>query len=91
MLGDIAPSPARAGLLALKPGPLADRPSAREASHYVDVVRAAAEALKIELYPIEVSGPEEFESAFVTCDEKHIGGLVEQLRRNRDRHFGHRP
>jgi hypothetical protein len=48
MLEDIAPSLARAGLLALKPGPLADRPSAREASHYFDVVRAAAEALKIE-------------------------------------------
>jgi hypothetical protein len=27
---------------------------------------AAAEALKVELFPIEASGPEEFESAFAT-------------------------
>ncbi len=45
-------------------------------SHNIEVVRAAAEALKVELFPIEASGPEEFESAFATCNEKRIGGLV---------------
>jgi putative ABC transport system substrate-binding protein len=70
MLKGIAPSLARAGLLRLSGGIRADR------SHYDEVVRAAAEALKIELFLILVSGPEEFESAFATCDEKRIGGLV---------------
>ena len=70
MLKGIAPSLARAGLLRLRGRIRADR------SHYDEVVRAAAEALKIELFLILVSGPEEFESAFATCDEKRIGGLV---------------
>ena len=28
------------------------------------------------MFPIEVNGPEEFESAFATWDEKRIGGLI---------------
>jgi putative ABC transport system substrate-binding protein len=69
MLKQIAPSLARAGLLRLRGGIRADR------SHYDEVVRAAAEALNIELFVILVNG-EEFESAFATCDEQRIGGLV---------------
>ena len=69
MLKQIAPSTARAGLLRLRGGIRADR------SHYDEVVRAAAEALNIELFVILVNG-EEFESAFATCDEQRIGGLV---------------
>ena len=73
MLEQIAPSLARAGLLLLRTKLPADR---SEMSHNIEVVRAAAEALKVELFPIEASGPEEFESAFATCNEKRIGGLV---------------
>jgi putative tryptophan/tyrosine transport system substrate-binding protein len=70
MLKEIAPSLARAGLMRFRGALRADR------SHYDDVVRAAAEALKIELFVILVSGPAEFDSAFATCDEKRIEGLA---------------
>jgi putative ABC transport system substrate-binding protein len=70
LLKEIAPSLARAGLLRLRGRMRADR------SHYDEVVRAAAQALKIELFLILVNGPEEFASGFATCDEKRIGGLV---------------
>jgi putative ABC transport system substrate-binding protein len=73
MLEEIAPSLARAGLLQLRTKLPADR---SEQTHNIEIVRAAAEALKVELFPIEASGPEEFESAFATCDEQRIGGLV---------------
>jgi len=73
MLKEIAPSLARAGLLMLRTKLHADR---SEETHHIEVVRAASDALKVELFPIEASGPEEFESAFATCDEKRIDGLV---------------
>ena len=73
MLEEIAPSLARAGLLLLR----AKFPAARsQMTLMIETVRAAAEALKIEVFPIEVNGPEEFESAFATWDEKRIGGLI---------------
>ena len=70
ILEDIAPSLERAGLLMHRDV------REKEYSHYAELVRARAEALKVELFPIEVNGPEELESAFTTCDEKRIGGLV---------------
>ena len=42
----------------------------------LDAMRATARALKVELYPIEVRGPEEFESAFSAWSGKKIQGLV---------------
>ena len=68
MLKDIAPSLARAGLLLHR--------TELRSNHTIEVVRVAAEALKVELFVIEASGREEYESAFATCDEKRIGGLV---------------
>ena len=68
MLKDIAPSLARAGLLL--------HATELRSSHTKEVVRVAAEALKVELFVIEASGRDEFESAFTTCDDKRIGGLV---------------
>jgi putative ABC transport system substrate-binding protein len=69
MLKEIAPSLGRASLLML-------RYERSRQGHTVEIVRAAAEAVNVELFPIEASGPEEFESAFATCDEERIGGLV---------------
>ena len=72
MLKEIAPSLARAGLPLLR----AKLPGADRMTLMIETVRAAAEALKVEVFPIEVNGPEEFESAFATWDEKRIGGLI---------------
>jgi putative tryptophan/tyrosine transport system substrate-binding protein len=73
MLKEVAPSLARAGLLLVRPK-LPE--TARQVSRFIEVVRAAAKPLKIELFPIEASGPEEFENTFVTWDQKRIGALV---------------
>ncbi len=73
MLKEIAPSLARAGLPLLRAKLPAER---SQMTLMIETVRAAAEALKIEVFPIEVNGPEEFESAFATWDEKRIGGLI---------------
>jgi putative tryptophan/tyrosine transport system substrate-binding protein len=71
MLKDIAPSLERVGLLVGK------APSPEEYSYYDNkFIRAHAEPLKIELFAIEANGPEDFESAFATCDERRIGGLA---------------
>jgi putative tryptophan/tyrosine transport system substrate-binding protein len=70
MLKDVAPSLQRAGLLVNR------APSAEQYRQYDAFIRARIEPLKIDLFVIEADGPEEFESAFATCDEKHIGGLV---------------
>ena len=82
MLKDIAPSLARAGLLA------SGTMNGREVSHAVEFVRAAAEILKVDLFPILASGPEELESAFATWDEKRIGGLVTAETPQLDTNFG---
>jgi putative tryptophan/tyrosine transport system substrate-binding protein len=63
MLKEITPSLVRAGLLLLRTKLPADR---SEQTYNIEVVQAAAEALKVELFPIEASGP----------DEQRIGGLV---------------
>jgi hypothetical protein len=39
-------------------------------------MRAAAKALGVDLSPIEVSGPEEFESAFASWAEQKVGTVV---------------
>jgi putative ABC transport system substrate-binding protein len=72
MLKEIAPSLERACLLLLR----STLPAERSRQHTVEVVQAAAEAVNVELFPIEASGPREFESAFATCAEERIGGLV---------------
>jgi putative ABC transport system substrate-binding protein len=73
MLKEIAPSLRRASLLLLRQPLPAER---SRQGHTVEIVRAAAEAVNVELFPIEASGPEEFESAFATFNEERIGGLV---------------
>ena len=73
MLDEIAPSLARVGLQLLRTKLPAER---SQMTLLIETVRAAAEALKIEVFPIELNGPEEFESAFATWDEKRIGGLI---------------
>jgi putative ABC transport system substrate-binding protein len=70
MLKDVAPSLQRAGLLVNR------AVSAEQYRHYDEYIRAHIEPLKIELFAIEADGPEEFERAFATIDEKRIGGLV---------------
>ena len=42
----------------------------------LEAMRANAQALKVELHPIEVRGPEEFESAFSAWTEKKVQGIV---------------
>jgi putative ABC transport system substrate-binding protein len=42
----------------------------------LDAMRAAAKALSVDLSPIEVSGPEEFESAFANWAEQKVGTVV---------------
>jgi hypothetical protein len=42
----------------------------------LEVMRAAAKALGVDLSPIEVSGPEEFESAFASWAEQKVGTVV---------------
>ena len=45
-------------------------------AHVLASMRSAAKALKLELHPIEVHGPAEFDSAFSTLAKKKIQGLV---------------
>lgn len=42
----------------------------------LEAMQATAKALKVELYPIEVRGPADFESAFSTWTDKKIQGIV---------------
>ena len=70
LLKQIVPSMTRAGVLFRR-----NLPSTRSIREVMDVT---AKALGVELQPIEVSGPAEFESAFSAWAEKQIGGMVLQ-------------
>jgi putative ABC transport system substrate-binding protein len=68
LLKELVPSMTRAGVLLVR-----DNPST---SGILEKMGAAAKALLVELQPIEVRGPREFESAFSAWADKQIGGLV---------------
>jgi putative ABC transport system substrate-binding protein len=70
LLKEIVPSMTRAGVLFRR-----NLPSTGSIREVMDVT---AKALGVELQPIEVSGPGEFESAFSAWAEKQIGGMVLQ-------------
>ncbi len=49
---------------------------ADSANTNIEVVETSAKALKLELHPIEVRGPSEFESAFAAWADAQIGGFI---------------
>jgi putative tryptophan/tyrosine transport system substrate-binding protein len=70
LLKEIAPSMTRAGVLFRRNLP--------STGSILEVMDVTAKALGVELQPIEVSGPGEFESAFSAWAENQIGGMVLQ-------------
>ncbi len=49
---------------------------ARGAAHWLDEVKGAAHALAVELLPLEVHGPHEFERAFEAASQGRAGALL---------------
>jgi len=68
LLKEVVPSMTRAGVLLLRGNPWT--------GGILEKMGATAKALLVELQPIEVRGPREFESAFSAWADKQIGGLV---------------
>ena len=68
LLKELTPSMSRAGLLLIR--------RSDGANTNIDVVEATAKALTLELHPIEVRGPAEFESAFAAWADAQVGGVV---------------
>jgi putative tryptophan/tyrosine transport system substrate-binding protein len=68
LLKELAPSMTRAGLLLVR--------RADSANERIGVVAATAMALKVDLHPIEVRGPAEFEHAFAAWADAKVGGVV---------------
>ncbi len=68
LLKELAPSMTRTGILLIR--------RADSANTNIEVVETSAKALKLELHPIEVRGPSEFESAFAAWADAQIGGFI---------------
>ena len=68
LLKEVLPSMSRAGVLFLR--------GAAATPNILEVMDAAAKALSLDLSPIEVSGPEEFESAFSSWAEQKVSAVV---------------
>ena len=68
LLKEVLPSMSSAGALF--------RRGVESTPNILEVMGAAAKSLGVDLSPIEVSGPEEFESAFANWAEQKIGGVV---------------
>ena len=68
LLKEILPSMSSAGALF--------RRGVASTPNILEVMRAAAKALGVDLSPIEVSGPEELESAFASWAEQKVGAVV---------------
>ena len=69
LLKELARSITRAGILLIRRQDNAN-------ANILEAMGAAAKALKVELHPIEVRGPSEFESAFAAWADAHIDGFV---------------
>jgi putative ABC transport system substrate-binding protein len=69
LLKELAPSMTRSGVLLIRRQDNANR-------NVLELMGATAKALKVELHPIEIRGPSEFESAFAAWASAQIGGLV---------------
>jgi putative tryptophan/tyrosine transport system substrate-binding protein len=69
LLKEIAPSMTRAGVLLIR---RADNANA----NVLDLMAATAKSLQVDLQPIDVGGPEEFDSAFAQWAKAKINGLV---------------
>ena len=69
LLKEIAPSMTRAGVLLIR---RADNANANVLDH----MGATAKSLQVDLQPIDVGGPEEFDSAFAQWAKAKINGLV---------------
>ena len=68
LLKEVLPSMSRAGVLFLR--------GAAATPNILEVMDAAAKALSLDLSPIEVSGPEEFERAFSSWAEQKVNAVV---------------
>jgi len=68
LLKELVPSMSRAGVLLIR--------RADGANTNIEVVKTTAKALKVELHPIEVRGPAEFEGAFAAWADAQVGGFV---------------
>jgi putative tryptophan/tyrosine transport system substrate-binding protein len=68
LLKEVLPSMSRAGVLFLR--------GAAATPKILEVMDAAAKALSLDLSPIEVSGPEAFESAFSSWAEQKVNAVV---------------
>jgi putative tryptophan/tyrosine transport system substrate-binding protein len=69
LLKEIAPSMTRAGVLLIR---RADNANA----NVLDLMGATAKSLQVDLQPIDVGGPDEFENAFAEWAKAKINGLV---------------
>lgn len=69
LLKEIAPSMTRAGVLLIR---RADNANA----NVLDLMGATAKSLQVDLQPIDVGGPDEFDSAFAQWAKAKINGLV---------------
>jgi putative ABC transport system substrate-binding protein len=70
LLREVVPSMTRAGVLLIR------REDSAANRTMVEVMGTTAKALKVELHPIEVGEPKEYESAFSAWADQKIGGLV---------------
>jgi len=68
LLKEAVPSMTQAGVLLLR--------GMQSKGNVLETMEATAKALKVELQPIEVGEPGEFESDFLASADKQIGGLV---------------
>jgi putative ABC transport system substrate-binding protein len=70
LLKQIVPSMSRAGVLLLR------REDSAANARMVEVMETTAKALRVELYPIEVREPSEYDSAFSAWTDRHMDGVV---------------
>jgi putative ABC transport system substrate-binding protein len=68
LLKEVVPSMTRAGILLLRGNASSDS--------ILEVMGTTAKALRLELQPIEVRGPSEYENAFSAWTDQQIGALV---------------
>jgi putative tryptophan/tyrosine transport system substrate-binding protein len=69
LLKELVPSLTRAGVLLIRRNDNAN-------ANILELMGATAQALQVDLHPIDVRGPDEFEDAFASWAKASTGGLV---------------
>ncbi len=71
LLKEVVPRVARVAVLVYRPSPFT--------AHFLSETEAAARVLGVQLRPVEVRRPKDFEGAFAEMVKDHAGGLVVQI------------